>query len=309
MNSLSRGLVALSFLLAGCVGCDTAAPPAEEEPQPVAQLPACQEVFTDAPNLKVAAWNIQNLRDEDGEGSLPREPADYSVLSCYAKELSADVVALQEVDGPEAAARVFDPEVYDFYFETRNSVMNTGFAVRKELQVVQNEDLDDLNVSGGLRHGVDITVETQGQRIRMLSVHLKSRCFDRPLDFDSDDCDKLSRQVPVLEEWIDARAAEETPFLVLGDFNRRFDADGDEFYPEIDDAEPPNADLTRVTEGLTSQCENSRFPVYIDHILLDRLSTQWLVGNSFEQILFSDADMAAYDLSDHCPIAVTLDLP
>ena len=41
-------------------------------------------------------------------------------------------------------------------------------------------------------------------------------------------CPVLFQQVPVLERWIDSRAAEGVRFAVLGDFNRRFDRAGDE---------------------------------------------------------------------------------
>ncbi|MDH3690729.1 MAG: hypothetical protein OEU36_14870 [Gammaproteobacteria bacterium] len=39
---------------------------------------------------------------------------------------------------------------------------------------------------------------------------------------------------------MDARAAAGIPFIVMGDFNRRFDVPGDEFWPEIDDGKPAN---------------------------------------------------------------------
>ena len=46
---------------------------------------------------------------------------------------------------------------------------------------------------------------------------------------------------------IDDRAAEGIPFIVLGDFNRRFDASDDEFWQAIDDGKPRNADLRYLT--------------------------------------------------------------
>lgn len=255
----------------------------------------------------VATWNIENLRPQGTRG----QTKDLEVLTELAKRLDADIIALQEVDGPEAARQVFDPDEYSFFFSSRNHVQLTGFAVRKGLEVTQNPDYSELNVSGGLRHGTDITVHIGEQPIRLLSVHLKSSCHSHdPLpepdsSLDSH-CEKLSAQVPVLEAWIDKRAEENIPFVVLGDFNRRFNEPDDTFFPQIDDAQPPNADLHLVTEGKVSACLEGRFPEYIDHIVLDRLSAGWKMEGSFKQLLFA-AELKDV-VSDHCPISVALDV-
>lgn len=62
---------------------------------------------------------------------LERSSRDFSVLARYARELDADVVALQETDGADAARLVF-PD-YEFCFTARTHVQNTGFAVRRGL--------------------------------------------------------------------------------------------------------------------------------------------------------------------------------
>ena len=254
--------------------------------------------------LKIAAWNIENL--------TVGADKDYVSLQDYVKDLEADVIALQEVDGARAAEQVFDPDDYNFYFSSRNNRQRTGFAVRKGIEVIQNPDYDALNVSGGLRYGTDITVSTDNEKIRLLSVHLKSGCFTKPLDglgSGRGACDKLSRQVPILEDWIDDRASEGIPFAVMGDFNRRLNISGDDLWDEIDDGVPANADLTKVTEGRTSDCFSGQYPQYIDHIVLDKLSTGWLVANSFDQELYGQPIANQSKLSDHCAIAVTLDMP
>lgn len=254
--------------------------------------------------LKIATWNIENLRVGSDK--------DYLQLRDYAKDLEADIIALQEVDGAEAAQQVFNRDDYDFYFSNRNNAQRTGFAVRKGINVTQNPDYDALNISGGLRYGTDITVSTDTEKIRLLSVHLKSGCFTKPLaglGSGRGACDKLSRQVPVLEDWIDTRANEGIAFAVAGDFNRRFNITGDDFWVEIDDGVPANADLTKVTEGRTSQCFNGQYPQYIDHIVLDKQANQWLQPSSFKQELYLQPIERQSLLSDHCAIAVTLDVP
>ncbi|MGK7885376.1 MAG: endonuclease/exonuclease/phosphatase family protein [Crocosphaera sp.] len=258
-----------------------------------------------ASELKIATWNIEHLRQDNGKGSVKRVDEDYEKLAEFAKDLDADVIALQEVEGQEAASRVFDKTDYDFYFSKRRNVQNTGFAVREGLTVTHHPDVTSLNVTGGLRHGVDITVGDGVHEIRLLAVHLKSGCFVK-FDPRDRDCEKLEQQVPELEKWIDARATEGIPFAVLGDFNHRFNSPGNSFWSEIDDGMPINSDLTKVTEGRISDCLDGRYPEYIDHIVLDKQSTQWLKPDSFEQILFKKRDLDEYKLSDHCPISVVL---
>ncbi len=141
----------------------------------------------------------------------------------------------------------------------------------------------------------------------MLAVNMKSGCHGDPLDTASAACDKLRAQLPILERWIDARASEEVPFVVLGDFNRRMPT-GEEFWAEIDDGDPPNSDLGRATEGRRSECWGGEFPEYIDHIVFDRTATAWVVPGSFSQLVYEAPD-TNYRLPDHCPVNVTIDVP
>ena len=258
--------------------------------------------------IKVASWNIEHLRAENNVGAVKRTDEDFEALAVLAAQLDADIVALQEVDGPEAAARVFDPRAYNFFFSDRNDVQRTGFAVRKTIEVVADEDFVELSLDGSVRRGTDITVKVGDQRLRLLAVHLKSRCFDAPLDTDNRHCRKLAAQLPVLEGWIDARTQEGMPFIVLGDFNRRFDAAGYAFFPEIDDGTPPPLDLVRAVEGEESECLGGRFPLYIDHIVLDEQAAALMVDGTFEQIQITEEDEQRFALSDHCPIAIRLNL-
>lgn len=64
--------------------------------------------------IRVASWNIENFTVGG------RTAAELSALAALVEILDADVVALQEVDGPEAAQQIFDPTEYDFHFSSRN---------------------------------------------------------------------------------------------------------------------------------------------------------------------------------------------
>jgi len=253
-------------------------------------------------SLKIATWNIENLR--------PNSNKDFRQLQDYAELLDADVIALQEVDGVEAVSKVFDEDDYQFFFSRRNHPQRTGFAVRQGIRVEQNPDYEELDV-GDVRHGTDITVQVgEDQAIRMLSVHLKSGCFERDLTGSvRGGCIKLKQQLPILEEWIDQRAQAEIPFVVMGDFNRRFNQINDDFWQEIDDGNPVNADLIKVTENRLSTCFDGQYPDYIDHIVLDQITSQWWDHSSFEQVNYNQPLSRQDLLSDHCAIAVSLNIP
>jgi endonuclease/exonuclease/phosphatase family metal-dependent hydrolase len=258
--------------------------------------------------LKIATWNLEWLNRKSGSGPVKRSDDDYARLRRYADRLDADVVALQEVDGVEAVARVFDPSEYELYVATQRDALRTGFAYRKALHATVHPDYAALDV-GQVRVGADLTVQVDGTALRLLSVHLKSGCFAEPLTSSKKDCRKLASQVPSLEAWIDARSAEGGAAIVLGDFNRRlFAAPPDALWLALDDADPPASDLWSPTEGRKAQCWNGEHPAFIDHIVLNKPATAW-VTDSFEELLYDADDMAARRvLSDHCPIAVTLSL-
>jgi exonuclease III len=261
--------------------------------------------------LVIASWNIEHLRDQNGEGPVPRQDEDYARLAGYADALGADVIALQEIENETAARRVFAAGKYQLFVEGRNDAQRTGFAVRTGLAVADNGDFAALALDGSVRRGVDITVTVAGQPIRLLSVHLKSGCFDVPLSTPDNDCEKLLRQVPLLEGWIDQRTQEGVPFAILGDWNRRFDAEpGQEFWREIDDGLPAPLDLLRVTEGIEARCPSApQFDDFIDHIVLDEQAARWMVDGSFLQVQYRPEDAAFFDrLSDHCPIRVAIEV-
>ena len=59
--------------------------------------------------LKLATWNLDWLTTSDRDlpaDVRPKRPEDIDLLRQYAAELAADVIAVQEVDGPTVAARI-----------------------------------------------------------------------------------------------------------------------------------------------------------------------------------------------------------
>jgi len=294
-----------------------AARPRSPQPNLVDQPAAVATALVE--RLRLATWNLSWLGANNGKGRVKRNDADFARLSRYARELDADVVAFQEVASRAAAERVFDPAVYDIHISSRRSPQRTGFAYKRHLAVTPHPDYVALDV-GGVRYGSDVSIDLgngdlgdgdlgksgpRGGELRLLSVHLKSGCFERELTSRSKACSKLTRQLPYLEAWIDARAADGVKFAVLGDFNRRlFKTDNDEFWSELDDADPPEADLASPTEGQRSACWNGKYPDFIDHLVLSKSLNQRLASGSFTEHVYDGADASHRRvLSDHCPLS------
>lgn len=303
----------------------SAVPAPSLEESPTTQVETAPKAIP-ARELVVATWNVEWLNRNDQRGPVKRNPRDYVRLARHASRLAADVIALQEVDGADAAARIFDPKMYDFHFASGGGAQRAGFAWRRDLDVSVNPDLTALDV-GGVRAGADLSVRTAQGTLRLLSVHLKSGCFDGPLSDSDNACRKLWRQLPELEGWIDARALEVESageieaskpsrrehtlwFGVLGDFNRRFFAKPDEpFWREIDDGQPPEADLDSPTRGPQRRCWNAHDQRGVDHLVLGRSLFARVVPGSFRELLFDERDAAFKPvLSDHCPLSVRLRL-
>lgn len=274
--------------------------------------------------LKVASWNIAWLGSHKFN---KRTDNDYKELARYAKQLDADVIALQEVENSYYARKVFGDD-YDYYFSTKDWVQRVGVAVRKSkgYQVTASE-YKALDV-GRVRNGMDITLSKGDDKFRLLAVHLKSGCFDTALDNKSvtnmtsvsksdrkkkNACEKLSKQIIPLEAWIDQRASESVPFAVIGDFNRRFSQDIAKEYGEdaglwqaIDDDSAEA--MWTPTAKINSDCWGGYYKDYIDHIVFDPKARQQYINGSFEQLVFDEkySKKLSRSLSDHCPISVKM---
>jgi endonuclease/exonuclease/phosphatase family metal-dependent hydrolase len=269
--------------------------------------------------VKLATWNIAWLTLKPaGHPDLPREirartPDDFRLLRAYATRLDADIVALQEIDGEAAAARVFDPAQYAILLTGENDTQRPGFAIRRSLRVTRNPDLAELDIRAGarrsLRRGADVTVELPGgARLRLLSVHLNAGCREDPLERNSPpDCDGLARQAQIVARWVEARRREGVAFAVLGDFNRRMGARDD--FLRIVEGDAP---LARPTAGFSSPCwaDARGGRPFISHILAGGPARDWIVPNSMNVLVYAERDRSYRErLSDHCPVSVRLRLP
>src|SRR6187401_494117 len=100
---------------------------------------------------------------------LARSGEDISAMRRYAPNLDADVVALQEVDGADAARLLFTD--YEFCFSGRVAVQNNGFAIRRGLPFACGPDFEPLSLRDDVRRGVELRLfPGTAREMRMLSV-------------------------------------------------------------------------------------------------------------------------------------------
>ncbi len=296
---------------------------------------SCGAARSATDELKIATWNLEWFmqpetlraltpaclpREAPRDGArravpcdvaheLARSQEDIAALRKYAASLDADVVALQEVDGIDAARLVFPG--YEFCFSGRIGVQNNGFAIRRGLPFSCGADLATLSLADDVRRGVELVLfPATSRELRLLSIHLKSGCARDALDATRPNCVELRRQVPFLEAWIDAQAAGHKAFAVLGDFNRdlQHEPAGISLWGELDDADPPAADLVNTAEGQTfKNCKPSQtFSGFIDYIVLGRDMARGLVPGSFGREIYRPKDAMRRKLSDHCPVFIRL---
>ncbi len=318
----------------------------ESQPPPlVLEGPAGAPWSAQRTRLRLATWNVEYLVEpatyaaladrcvSDGgkvpgaQRSLPcaivprlaRDAADFAVLRRYAAQLDADVVALQEVDGPATAARVFPG--HEFCFSSRPNVQKNGFAIRRGLPFRCESEYLPLSLDDRFRRGVVVTLfPGEAAEMTLMNVHLKSGCPEGPMSAATDDCAALSAQVAPLEAWIDAQARMGRRFAVLGDFNRRLSRergparDGAgrlvNLWPELDDRDPPAAALVRSSEWVPfRQCiAGDPYTSYIDEIVLSRSLAPGLPRDGGIRITYAEADARKGRMSDHCPVGVEISL-
>lgn len=235
---------------------------------------------------------------------LERGAGDYAALAGYARRLDADVIALQEVDGPAAARLVFPG--YAFCFTAGHELQNTGFAVRPGVPFRCGPDVTGLSLHESLRRGAQLLLYPGTPReLTLLGVHLKSGCPRERLDARAHACERLALQAPELAGWIAAQARAGRRYAILGDFNRELLRDarrGDGLWPIL--ASAAGGALHDAAEGqpFRNCWPGQAHPGYIDHILLGGGLVP--LPGSFERPGYDAGDALRMRLSDHCPVSV-----
>jgi endonuclease/exonuclease/phosphatase family metal-dependent hydrolase len=152
-------------------------------------------------------------------------------------QVKADVIAFQEVSGVAAVRKALGPAAADFEvcsFDGRYKVQRLAFAWRKSLgpaiggcQVFDELSLPHLPARDQVRPGLAVTLQVAGQRVRFMTLHLKSACVS-PLNRGqldgasgpTDPCPVLQQQVAPLEAIVEGLHVGVDHVVVVGDFNR-----------------------------------------------------------------------------------------
>jgi endonuclease/exonuclease/phosphatase family metal-dependent hydrolase len=265
-----------------------------------------------AAEIKLTSWNMNWLTFDASklpDNKAPRSAWGVDRLKDYARQIDADIFAVQEVDGAEAAAQVFDPHRYNIEIAAGDMTQRVGFVIRKSIAYERHPDIQALDIRPDetgrrQRTGVDVTFHLTGGDLRVLTVHLKSGCFDNRAEDHPypgretrtlTACAIQAEQVPVLDRWISDREAAGETYMIVGDFNRRFYS-SDRFWSALASRHP----VWDIGWTHRSTCYGGRYPQHIDHVVVPRSFASHVTD--FDETVYTEN--SPDDISDHCPISV-----
>lgn len=243
--------------------CDTRPRRERGEKQPsaaaVATAKACQVALDQAAGgagkaMQIAPCNAYRPKDPELNETTAAYAEKMAGLSATLDRLieqeGVKVIAFQEVKSAAAVREVlgkhgaaFDTcdaphstfQTLAFAWDKQLSARPGACTVRAELAVP--EDPAGSSPSRKLRPGLALELVVNGAPVTFMNIHLKSSCaslkdsppyFGRRLTDADSACRILNRQVPALEEWIEAVAKTSPRFVLLGDYNRRIDEEARE---------------------------------------------------------------------------------
>lgn len=186
--------------------------------------------------------------------SAQRQPEAYleklaglraTVESLIARE-GVRVIAFQEVKSAEAVLAVLGPfaDRFEVCAAQHTGFQSIAFAWDKSLTKRKGvctthsplavlDPPKDPAAFRRVRPGLALELSVNGAPVTFMNVHLKAGCASvtnsnprfpgRLLTDMADACEVFNRQVPMLEDWIEAVAAKSPRLVILGDFNRRID--------------------------------------------------------------------------------------
>lgn len=270
-------------------------------------------------NLSIATWNVEHLAYPIDQGCKPRDNKQISQLRDYAASLDADIVALQEVASKAAVANIFPDDEWQIFVSDRadseaytcrrsgftSTQQKVAFAVKKSLSVKNVFSRSEFGLErSGLRYGLELQVMSQYGIVSLLNLHLKSGCFvDYHSRTDSEACQVFSKQVPVLDKWIEEKEALGQPYIVLGDFNHRLAAPYNQALRTFSDNQDKSQSTLFNATGHMLGC-SARYPAPIDHIFVGHMS-QASVNFDAKVHYFDDMRREAM-LSDHCAFTLNI---
>lgn len=263
--------------------------------------------------IRVGTWNIENL----GKRKPARSDEDMAAVAAFIKEIGADVLALQEINGPAPLKRLMKAlgEDYEFVLGTtgtfKTGQIGVGFLWNtKRVELLQAEELLDLpsktEADDWIFHRKPVigTFKTKatGFDFRAVVVHLKAGRLNTGTRWQTN-VTKRSAEVAKLAERLEgllSKEGEDQDLLILGDFNH------DPSYPSY----KALAKRFEYLKPATKHRSITYFDEQIDHVAVAKGLKEEVVAGSLK-IWFErhDKDPKAYKArySDHIPLTVDLD--
>jgi len=211
-----------SMLIAPCNAYRSGTPPAPNEPRPDPNVTRTAAAYQE---------KIDNLRITV-EGIIERD--------------GVRIIAFQEVRSSAVIKLVLGKfaDKFDVCDAKHNAFQTLAFAWDKlltskpgqcasESALAVKDPPNDPAAFRSVRPGLALSLVINDQPVAFMNVHLKAGCASvnnsnerfpgRLLTDAFDACEVFNRQVPILENWIEAVAAKSPRFVLMGDFNRRID--------------------------------------------------------------------------------------
>lgn len=302
-------------------------------PQPIiVSLKKPNEKKADSKNknvkVQIVSWNLKQLSAFNVEKGMAgiRTLTEINLLQTYAKKINADIYILQEISGINALQPIFG-DAYHYYITPDGGSMKLAIAIKKDMQAEQISDprhIATINVTNTIRGGLELNLRLGTEPIDILGVHLKSFCHDAPLSRNTKDCRILKSQIAPLKQWMRSRIEAMHPFIIVGDFNRRFDKEtlnrsatsslnseamiDNWMWASLFDenASGYQAGLVRPNRFNKSKCLNGKYPYFIDHFIMNEPAANLVEIGSFQEY-FTDLPLDIESkLSDHCPVSLVL---
>ena len=287
--------------------------------------------------LTLVSWNMQWLSVANKETFITRTTSDFTQLARILADLSPDILAFQEVDSISAIEALLPSSKYKIFLSDRLTSPNekfaginqfTGFAIKNGLPIDNPPDLKALNIrlhtrkdhtrqAGRLRYGSYIIVRKgMKNELHLLNIHLKSGCFSVKNKPSSRSCRTLRKQASALTTWIQQRLNNDEDYIVLGDFNHRLNSEHQWLLTSLNQKlSLPAFNLTENTDAACLARHTKRngsrkkrlYRSLVDHALgSEKVANSIKMHGQVYQYQYATDEVDNYQLSDHCPLVISL---
>ncbi len=251
-----RALASLLCALVGASGCHFAPGPGDV-PGPDLRVDPLDPAY-----LQVGTFNIDWLTADLPGEYTPRNEADLAMISSLIQSMDVDVLALQEIDGPEALTALALPPEWAFAVGTTGWSQNVALLYRQDRVTVSDVREVALPVNDFPSKDplvADVVVRDGDLAFTLVALHLNPYV-------DWSEARFRAEQVRDVVAWLTGDGTSEPPGLpvvVAGDLN-----DTRQGLNASWDALQPLEDLLAFATADTERYTNIPFRSQIDHVAL-----------------------------------------